>query len=679
VFNLEVLRLAYQLAQLYGVQTVYHDVFHRRRQASGEALLAVLQALGAPVATLQDVPSVWREQQEVRFKRPLEPVTVAWDGEPPIVQLRLPSATAETTLSGHLTLESGEQKSWEWHGTDLPTLEAMEIAGTRYVVKQVPLPRQLPWGYHRLTLELPGRCEQVLIISAPLKTYAPPQSRGWGVFLPLYALHTQRSWGSGDLSDLGLLMSWVVGIGGSMLATLPLLPTFLDDAPSPYLPLSRLMWNEFYLDITKVPELQGCPSAQALLASSSLREELESLRHSPLVDYRRQMALKRQVLEELCRCLFAEPSERLDALHQFTQNHPMVVDYARFRATWEKQRLPWRSWQPPLREGILNEGDYNEENMRYHLYGQWLAHEQIEALGKEAGKKGLKLYLDLPLGVHPDGYDVWRESSLFTLDVSAGAPPDAVFTTGQNWHFPPLHPERIREQGYRYIIAYLRHHLRHGGILRIDHVMGLHRLFWIPNGMDASQGVYVRYPTDELYAILALESHRHQAILVGEDLGTVPPEVRPAMRRHGLQRMYVMQYEVVTNPRRAFRPIPTNCVASLNTHDMPPFASFWQGLDSREAVVAFLRDRGWIKAAVTDTGAILRACLSLLSASRARGLLVNLEDLWLETRPQNIPGTVKEYPNWQRKASYSLEAFCQMPQVIDTLREIDRLRRQDRR
>jgi 4-alpha-glucanotransferase len=316
--------------------------------------------------------------------------------------------------------------------------------------------------------------------------------------------------------------------------------------------------------------------------------------------------------------------------------------------------------------------------MRYHLYVQWLASEQIEALSKEAGNKGLQLYFDLPLGVHPDGYDVWRERRLFALGVSAGAPPDAVFTTGQNWHFPPLHPERMREEGYRYIIACLRHHLRQGKILRIDHVMGLHRLFWIPDGMDASQGVYVRYPSDELYAILSLESHRHQAVLVGEDLGTVPPEVRPAMRRHGLYRMYVAQYEAVTNHRRALRPIPANCIASLNTHDMSPFAAFWQGLDNREAVVTFLRDNGWLKEPMADTSAILRAFLAFLSASRAWGLLVNLEDLWLETRPQNIPGTSKEYPNWQRKAGYSFEAFCQMPQVIDTLKIIDHLRRQGR-
>ena len=695
------IRLLHQLAHLYSVQTVYYDVYHHRRQASVEALLAALQSLGAPVVTLQDVPSAWREQQKARWQRPLEPVAIAWDGKLPIIQVRLPATAAEATLIGRLTLETGEQERCEWHGADLPTLETAEVEGTRYVVKWLPLSGGLPWGYHQLTLELPKRREEALIISAPIKTYIPPEKRGWGVFLPLYALHTQQSWGSGDLSELELLISWVAGMGAQVLATLPLLPTFLDETsdPSPYLPVSRLMWNEFYLDINKIPELQRCPSALALLASSSFQEEIEFLRKSPLVDYRRQMALKRQVLEELCRCLFAEPS-RLDALRHFAEDHPMVENYACFRATGEKQCISWRSWSQPLRDGVLNEGDYDEENRRYHLYVQWLAHGQIQMLSEEARKKGLRLYLDLPLGVHPDGYDVWRERSLFALDISVGAPPDAVFTRGQNWQFPPLHPEKIREQGYRYTIAYLRHHLKHGGILRIDHVMGLHRLFWIPNGLDASQGIYVRYHAEELYAILALESHRHQAILVGEDLGTVPPEVRPAMSRHGLHRMYVLQYEVATNQRRALRPVPPNSVASLNTHDMPPFAAFWEGRDikelegmglldkagaqsktrayqaMKEGLVTFLHDRGWIKEPVVDTSAILKACLSFLSASQARMLLVNLEDLWLETQPQNVPSTTKEYPNWRRKARYSLEAFCQMPQVIDILRIIDHLCKQ---
>jgi len=634
----------------------------------------------------------------------IEPVVVAWNGESLPVEIRLPLSASDANLKCHLKLETGKHLRWDWHGADFEVLKAANVEGRPYVVKQLTLPNQLPWGYHRLTLELAGRQEESTIVSCPHNTYTPPvelEDRSFGVFLPLHALHSENSWGSGDFSDLQTLIAWAAGIGGRVVATLPLLATFLDrlSEPSPYLPASRLLWNEFYLDINAVPELQECRSAQALLGSSSFQNELRALRNSHLIDYQRQMALKRQVLKELCRSLFAEASNRLEELHRFTEEDPLVEDYARFRAACENHRNSWRFWPQPLREGTLTERDYDEESKRYHLYVQWLAHQQIESVSEEAREKGVQLYLDLPLGVHPDGYDVWREREIFMPDISAGAPPDAVFTKGQNWRFPPLHPEKIREQGYRYIIACLRHHLRCASILRIDHVMGLHRLFCIPKGLEAEHGVYVRYQAEELYAILALESHRHKAIIVGEDLGTVPSYVRPAMRRHDLHRMYVMHYELASDLRRGLPPVSSNSVASLNTHDMPPFAAFWQGLDIEErrriglldkagvkeeknrllsmkrALVTFLQDRDWLQGAENDIAAVLKACLSFLAASQARIVLINLEDLWLETHPQNIPSTRKEYPNWRRRAQYTFEQFCQLPQVVDTLLTVNELRK----
>ncbi len=694
----------YHLARLYGVQTAYYDVEHHRRQASTESLLAVLRSLGASVTTLDDVPSALRERQQSLWQQPLEPVATARGDEPLAMEVRLPASMADAPLVGHLVLETGEQRDWKWQGAGLEVIDTAEVEETRYVVKRLPLPGGLPLGYHRFTLELPGRPVEALIIGAPIKAYTPPegaQGRTWGVFLPLYAFCTQRSWGSGDLSDLEDLLAWVREVGGGVVATLPLLATFLDEPfePSPYAPVSRLLWNEFYLDVTRVPELRKCPSAQAIMSSSSFQQELESLRGLPLVDYRRQMALKRWVLEELSRCFFVEASDRLDALHSFAKAHPVVEDYARFRATCEKRRASWQSWPSPLREGVLRHGDYDEEAKQYHIYVQWQAHQQFQALFGKARQNGQRLYLDLPLGVHPDGYDVWRERSVFATDISGGAPPDVVFTKGQNWGFPPLHPEKIREQGYRYIIAYLRHHLQHAGLLRIDHVMGLHRLFWIPEQMEASQGLYVRYPAEELYAVLALESYRNQAIIVGEDLGTVPPQVRPAMANHGLHRMYVVQYELASNHLRALRAVPANAVASLNTHDMPPFAAFWQRTDiqdrielglldktgaqterrtrraTEKALVSFLRQRGWANNSSVETQAILRSTLGLIGASPARVVLVNLEDLWLETQPQNTPGTRAERPNWRHKSRYAFEAFSRSPEVLETLQTLNRLRR----
>ena len=702
------LRLLHQLAHLYGVQTAYYDVNRHRKQASAESLLAVLRSLGAPVACLQDVPSAWRERQQALWQRVIEPVIIAWNGEPPPAEIRLPLHEASAILKCHLHMESGEERRWEWCGADQKTLETVEVEAVQYAVKHLSLPKGLFWGYHRLTLELPNRFEQSLLISAPLEAYTPPgeeKNRCWGVFLPLYALHSKKSWGSGDFSDLQNLTAWVAGMGGRVVATLPLLATFLDEAadPSPYLPASRRLWNEFYLDIDAVPELPRYPSALALLESSAFQNEIKALRNAPLADYQRQMRLKRELLQELCRCLFAEASNRLDELHCFAAANPLVEDYARFRAAGDKHRNPWRFWPQPLQAGTLTESDYDEENRRYHLYSQWLAHQQMASASKYAGEKGGQLYLDLPIGVHPDGYDVWRERQAFIPDSAAGAPPDTVFTRGQNWGFPPLHPERIREQGYRYVIACLRHHLQCAGILRIDHVMGLHRLFSIPQGLEAAHGVYLRYRAEELYAILALESHRHKAIIVGEDLGTVPSYVRPAMRRHDLYRMYVLHYELASDLHQGLPPVSPNSVASLNTHDMPPFAALWQGLDIEERrriglldsagarrekkrllgmkknLLAFLRDRGWRQGADNDIAAILKACLSFLAASPSRILLINLEDLWLEIQPQNIPSTGKEYPNWRRRAKYAFEQFCQMPQVVATLRIVDKLRKRGER
>jgi 4-alpha-glucanotransferase len=700
--------LLHALARLYGIQTAYYDVNSRRQQASVESLLAVLRSLGAPIANADDVPSALRERQQALWQQLLEPVVVAWDGESHVAEIRLPLDAADFNADCHLKLERGEQLSWKCPMADLTVLKGENLDGRRYVSKQLELPSQLPWGYHDFTLELHGRQARSLVISCPIRTYSPPlesEDRSFGVFLPLYALHSKTSWGAGDFSDLQNLITWVWRMDGHVVATLPLLPTFMNDLshPSPYSPTSSLLWNEFYLDIASVPELRECRSAQALIGSSAFQNEIKTLRGLHLIDYERQMLLKRQALKEMCRHLFTEEPKRLKELHRFAQENPYVEDYARFSAACERHGSSWRLWPYPLRDGILSEGDYEEENKRYHMYVQWLTNEQMNNVSERAREKSVQLYLDLPLGVHPDGYDVWRKPESFVSDISAGAPPDAVFSQGQNWGLPPLHPERIRQQGYSYVIACLRHHLRYAGILRIDHVMRLHRLFCIPSRFETYQGVYVRYRANELYAILALESHRHKAIIVGEDLGTVPSYVRATMRKHGMQRMFVIHYALASSLQRGLAPISRDSIASLNTHDMHPFAAFWQGLDiedrkriglldstgaaeeknrllrMKQALVTLLQFTGWLRVEETDIHAILKACLSFLAASEARTVLINLEDLWLETQPQNIPSTTAEYPNWRRRARYTFEQFCQLPQVADTLLAVSDVRKQSER
>jgi 4-alpha-glucanotransferase len=300
--------------------------------------------------------------------------------------------------------------------------------------------------------------------------------------------------------------------------------------------------------------------------------------------------------------------------------------------------------------------------------------------------------------VNRDGYDVWRQRDAFALDASGGAPPDAFFTRGQNWGFPPIHPEGLRRDGYRYYIHCLRHHLSYARMLRIDHVMGLHRSYWVPAGFAAGEGVYVRYPAQEFYAVLNLESHRHRARIVGENLGTVPPYVNSAMARHGVSGMYVSQFVVRPDARNAFEPPAPHTIASLNTHDTPTFAGFYAGgdIDDRLALGLLGEEEGrqehslraaqraaLVSSLSAGTGfegdrpeAVLRAWLFALARSAADFLLVNLEDLWLEPLPQNVPGTWDERPNWQRKARYSLEEIRLMPELLNTLKTVDQIRKE---
>ena len=389
---------------------------------------------------------------------------------------------------------------------------------------------------------------------------------------------------------------------------------------------------------------------------------------------------------------------RLATFRRFAAENPHAADYAAFRAVMERLHTTFYDWPDRLRSGAVTERDYDPAVRDYHLYAQWLADEQLSGLADDAMRKDVALYFDLPLGVNGAGYDVWRYPHVFSFGAATGAPPDVVFTSGQNWGFPPPLPDGVRRDGYRYVKEYIRHHLRHAGMLRIDHVMGLHRLFWIPREMRAMDGVYVHYHPDEVYAIITLESHRHRCVVIGEDLGIVPGYVRRAMTRHRLERMFILHYAMVDADGGGLGNIPRNRLAAMNTHDMPPFATFWSGNDIdlrlslslvppdvaakekkqrpvlKKLLKDFLRTNGFTRRTKAGVADMMKGSLAYLASSRARVLLVNLEDLWLETKAQNVPGTLDEHPNWQNKARYRLERMESDADVQGTLKVIDELR-----
>ena len=674
-----------QLAGLYGIRTAYQDLNGRNIAASDESLMTVLRCLGSAIQRPQDIAAAVAQKKLQNWQQVLEPVSVVWENFTLAVDVHLPLKFLDAPVPIILTLENGVRKNFIWRIESSCISSTQAINGEQYAAARLNYPEHLPLGYHKLELELASQIHTSMIISAPLKACnpLPPHEKLWGLFSPLYALHTQNSFGAGNFADLGQLLQWLNTLGGRVVGTLPLLAGFFDKqyGPGPYLPASKLFWNEFYVNLEE--------------PDSSLLDSLEALRNSARVDYDQELKVKRQALTSQAESFLASQPSEFTEFQIYCRENPELMTYAAFRAVGERYGLDWHRWPEPLNNGKIQPGDYDIASFNYYLYSQWLASGQIENLYSTAATKKQYLYTDLPVGVHPFSYDIWKEKEAFVAGISAGAPPDPLFSNGQNWNFPPLHPEGIRAQGYRYFIQSLRRQMRPGGMLRIDHIMQYHRLFWIPDGMQGQDGVYVNYHAEEMYAILALESCRNQTIIVGEDLGMVPPEVRPLMDKHGIWRTFVGQYELVNENNSAN--IPPHCVATLNTHDMFPFAAFWEEKDidqrlklnllkatevqieieqrrhSKRHLISLMEYNHLADEMALDTQDALQAILKYLAASPTQVLLINLEDLWLETHPQNVPGTFRKQ-NWSGKARLSIEQLKLSPHVVQLLQEINKTR-----
>jgi 4-alpha-glucanotransferase len=669
------------LARLYGVETTYEGMDGSRNEADEEALALTLRALGAQLGG-GNAREALRARRAEFDMQPIQPVHVAWDGSLRELRVRLRGDGAQR-VSLELRLDSGEVMVQQCDALPIPR----RARGGWTATHAVRVDGRLPIGYHAAQLETTGATFETLLIAAPQRAWAPVGTRGWGIFFPLYAVASRESWGVGDYMDLRRAAQWAGGLGAGFVSTLPLLATFLDAPfePSPYSPASRLFWSELFIDVTAVPGWAGDGGA--------LEAEIAACRAGDLVDYHRVGALKRRELQRAVARAASTPGVQA-ALNGFAAANPRVDDYARFRAVCDRRREGWQAWPQRLRDGTIHDGDYAPEDFEYHRFAQWQADQQLGAAAGSTGDSAAVLYLDMPLGANPASYDSWRFRDIFGEGVSAGAPPDPLFTGGQDWGFQPPVPQALRATGYCYLVETLRHHLRHARMLRLDHVMSLYRLFWVPRGLDARRGVYVRYPEEELFAVLVLESARHQAVVIGEDLGTVPPAVRRAMAKHGVQRMHVVQFEASPDRDPPVAAPPEPLVASLNTHDMPTFAGFWRGSEIDDQLDLGLIDEDEHRAA-RERRALLRRKLSRmlgaggeidvalarqrllerLSASEARYVLVTLEDLWLEPEPQNVPGTSDERPNWRRRASRSLDEIMEDAAIGRMLRSIGERRK----
>src|SRR5690242_808547 len=485
----------------------------------------------------------------------------------------------------------------------------------------------LPWGHHQ--------DGPTSILSAPSTAWRRGEGkRSWGISAQLPALRSARSRTFGDLRDLESTCRWLKSLGGDVVTLLPLLPTFNTPPaePSPYSPVSRLFWSELLLDLGDAHR------------PTPARERLDVV----------------QAAIEVRSALASRPAP-----------HPSEIDaelarYARFRGAQAKLGRDWRSWPAAARAGNLSPDQVDPDEERFHVVAQTTARRQLLDLRGRLDGEGIRLGLDLTVGVHPDGYDTWSRQNLFAIGMSVGAPPDRGFPSGQDWGFSPVLPTESRREGHRYLDACIGHLAALAGVLRVDHIMAWTRLYWIPHGMRLDEGTYVSYPAEELFALLTLESHRHRCEIVGENLGTVPPEIDEALPRRKIWGMYLAEFQD-WQKEPAPNPPTGRDVALVGTHDTPTFAGWLKGNDigdrvesgllteskapevreERSAVVAGISRR--FERPADDPRALLGALLEWLGRSESPLVMPWIEDLWLEDRGVNLPGTTSSArPNWQR-------------------------------
>ncbi|MGC1411289.1 MAG: 4-alpha-glucanotransferase [Acetobacteraceae bacterium] len=611
-------------------------------------------------------------------------------------------------------------------GTLAPgSLDVLEHCTARcgtFVRVRLPLPMELHDGYHRVTLAIAGAETATTLVVAPPAAFIPDWvergERQWGIACPLFSLWSDASWGIGDFSDLTSFARIARAMGASVVGLNPLhalLPGEMSD-PSPYLPSSRLFLNPAYIDVTKVPTSIDHQDRAGLDLDPRFAARIAQAQSTTLVDYPLVCQLKQEALEAVFRS-----SKRDDAsatasagLLAFRKQHGRLLErFAVFSALQEQfGAIPWHQWPADLRTpeaaGIARFVEQHVQRIEYHAWMQWIADRQLAnaAAASGAGNGASGLYLDLAVGVSANGADAWADSDTYVTGASIGAPPDAFNLAGQDWGTPPPNPLTLRADAYAPFIAALRANMRHAQVLRIDHVMGLQRLYWVPSGQSAQSGAYVRYPLDDMLGILALESHRNRCMVIGEDLGTLPEGFRDRMAAAKVLSYRLSMFE--RYPDGLFRrPVtyPQLAVATFGTHDLPTIRSWWEGQDievrrtlgliteaeaGREAhgrqadrllLLAALRDQQLVAPDLLpheNLDELTMAIQRFVARTPSALMIANLTDLLSEAAQINVPGTVTECPNWRHRSCSPVAELATNPLIRRIVAAVSAERREDR-
>ena len=714
-----------RLARLAGIALAYRDAWGKRRRVSPDTLRAILAAMGLAAATPRDVAESIARLEAMEWLHLLPPVAAAWAEDVETAPLTVAEDAANEVASCTVEFETGERRVRDVELSSLPVLDERRERRRRLRRLALPIDPGLPPGYHRLTVAVGEANATAMLVVAPRRCYLPPPldgaRRAWGVTAQLYALRSARNWGMGDFTDLATLGAGVARAGAKTLGINPLHALFPAEPRhiSPYSPSSRLFLNPLYLDVEAVPEFAEDAALRRRVATPEIAAMLAEARGSEYIDHARVAALKRPMFEALYHA-FAERhlgpgpdgarSARGAAFRQFQrEGGASLQSFAVFTALHEQMlgergSFCWQDWPAPLRDAASPEvaafAAEQRARVELHQYLQWQADRQLGAAAHGAAEAGLAigLYRDLAVGVDPNGAQAWADPGMMVAGAGVGAPPDILNMKGQDWGLAPVNPVALRRDAYEPFIAALRANMRHAGMLRIDHVMSLMHLYWVPRGASPVDGTYVGYPFADLRRILALESQRQRCAVIGEDLGTVPAGFREAMSDTG-----VLSYRLLLFERdRAGRFLPPGAypalaTASFSTHDIATLKGFWLGRDlawrrdldlypSGEAAEKDSRDRRRDRRRLLDAlvaaGTLARdtakrllpredapiyapelaeAVCRFLAATPAKLALMQLEDAMGEFEQVNLPGTIDEHPNWRRKLRLPLERLSGDP------------------
>jgi len=615
---------------------------------------------------------------------------------PPVPPVKLFIARARREL-----LIGGEGE-FNWQ---LITEQGKRHSGTVQGGDTLLLPPRLAQGYHQFSLRKGRKQWDSRLIMAPRRCYLPePLAQGekrWGALVQLYTLRSDHNWGIGDFGDLKQMLGMVAAQGGDFIGLNPLHALYpaQPEHASPYSPTSRRWLNILYIDVSQVAAFQQSAAAQRWWKSAKTRKALEKARAAEWVDYSAVATLKLTALrfawqqfqpqagnDADFQAFIAEAGEHLR--HQAAFDGILAERSAEQQQAWGWETWPegWRSADEPAVTAWCAQ---HEDEIQFWSWLQWLARQQFADCWhySQQLKMSVGLYRDLAVGVAEHGAETWQDPQLYKLGASVGAPPDPLGPLGQNWGLPPLDPHVLRARGYQPFIDLLRANMRDCGALRIDHVMSLLRLWWIPHGEGADKGAYVSYPVEDLLAILALESQRQRCMVIGEDLGTVPQEIVKMLRDSGVFSWKVLFFEQDKQGHyRQPASYPRQSIASASTHDLPTLSGFWQaedlalgeqlGMYQDEALASMREQRCGQKQALLDalhqagvmparsatradkqtlTPAFNQAIHRFLARTDSALLGLQPEDWMGMTTPVNVPGTSDEYPNWRRKWTFSLE------------------------